>query len=130
MVAGGGPAATNLGRLANGVSTSLGFRAPGAVTASDAPRPYLAGGVDSDLRVAAAQLGLNDMPGGGHDTAATPSDLRNAGRTLSRQVCATSSRTQSRCELTTVMAQLACSKVGLQTFVDLWWRLLRPERES
>lgn len=91
MVAGGGPAATNLGRLANGVSTSLGFRAPGSVTGPDSPRPYLSGGVDADLRAAAAQLGVDDdlfNPGSGdYDTSAvTAGGLRNVGQTLGRQV--------------------------------------------
>lgn len=91
MVAGGGPAATNLGRLANGVSTTLGFRAPGSVTGPDSPRPYLSGGVDADLRAAAAQLGVDDDlfgPGSGdYDTSAvTAGGLRNVGQTLGRQV--------------------------------------------
>lgn len=86
MVAEGGPAATNLGRLANGVSSSLGFRAPGSVTRADSPRPYLAGGVDADLRAVESGLGFTDVLGV-EDTSAgvTPAGLRNVGQTLGRQ---------------------------------------------
>lgn len=84
MVAGGGPAANNLGRLAGSVSAQLGFRAPGSLASADSTRSYLggAGGTaqDADLRTAAASLGFERGRG-----AATPTSLRSAGQTLGRQ---------------------------------------------
>lgn len=84
MVAGGGPAANNLGRLAGSVSAQLGFRAPGSMASADSTRSYLsgAGGTaqDADLRAAAASLGFERGRG-----AASPTSLRSAGQTLGRQ---------------------------------------------
>lgn len=102
MVAGGGPAAANLGRLAGSVSACLGFRAPGSAAAADAPRSYLMDGAsstqDADLRAAAAQLGFDNAGGlfdgslggsmsgvDGDNGSATSNGLRNAGQTLGRQ---------------------------------------------
>lgn len=82
VVADGGPAAANLGRLARTVSAQLGYRAQGSTAAADSARPYLGGAAqDPELLAAEASMGL----GRGAGTAPTASGLRSAGQTLGRQ---------------------------------------------
>lgn len=89
VVADGGPAAANLGRLARTVSAQLGFREQGSTAAAaDSARPYLGGAAqDPELLAAEASLGLG--LGLGVVAGATPmptvSGLRSAGKTLGRQ---------------------------------------------
>ncbi|CAN0533410.1 unnamed protein product [Ectocarpus sp. 12 AP-2014] len=90
VVAGGGTAATNLGRLAGTVSAQLGFRAPGSTAAADSSRSYLGGAAqDPDLLAAEVSLGMGQSGlasgGGGGGGAPTASGLRSAGQTLGRQ---------------------------------------------
>lgn len=89
MVAGGGPAAANLGRLASNVSARLGFRAPGSTACGESSRAYLYGTPqDADLLAAEGSLGLGrGGGGGGGDAMPTAFGLRSAGQTLGRQVC-------------------------------------------
>lgn len=87
MVAGGGPAAANLGRLASNVSARLGFRAPGSTACGESSRAYLYGTPqDADLLAAEGSLGLGRSGGGGGDAMPTAFGLRSAGQTLGRQV--------------------------------------------
>lgn len=82
VVAAGGPAATNLGRLAGTVSAQLGFREAGTTAAADSARSYLGGASqDPDLLAAETSLGF----GRGAGAQPTANGLRSAGQTLGRQ---------------------------------------------
>lgn len=88
VVAGGGPAAANLGRLAGTVSAQLGFREAGTTAAADSARSYLGGAAqDPDLLAAEASLGLgrSGMVDGSPGAVPTANGLRSAGQTLGRQ---------------------------------------------
>ena len=81
-VAGGGPAAANLGRLAGIISAKLGYREHGSTAAADSARSYLGGAAqDPELVAAEMSLGL----GRGADATPTATGLRGVGRTLGRQ---------------------------------------------
>lgn len=82
VVADGGPAAANLGRLARTVSAQLGYREQGSTAAADSARPYLGGAAqDPELLAAETSMGL----GRGAGVAPTAVGLRSAGQTLGRQ---------------------------------------------
>lgn len=82
VVADGGPAAANLGRLARNMSAQLGYREQGSTAAADSARPYLGGAAqDPELLAAETSLGL----GRGAGAAPTAGELRSAGQTLGRQ---------------------------------------------